>query len=46
MPNIHYELPNGYNQDFGYEKYKACEGLFDPSMIKVWPLFGKVKGHD
>ena len=37
MPNIHYEFPNGYNQDFGYEKYKACEGLFDPSMIKDLP---------
>lgn len=37
MPNIHYEFPNGYNQDFGYEKYKVCEGLFDPSMIKDLP---------
>lgn len=37
MPNIHYEFPNGYNQDFGYEKYKVCEGLFDPSIIKDLP---------
>ncbi|XP_071121849.1 actin-like protein 6B [Mytilus galloprovincialis] len=37
MPNIHYEFPNGYNQDFGFEKYKVCEGLFDPSVIKDLP---------
>lgn len=35
MPNVHYEFPNGYNHDFGYEKYKVCEGLFDPNAIKV-----------
>lgn len=37
MPNVHYEFPNGYNQDFGYEKYKVCEGLFDPNAIKDLP---------
>lgn len=35
MPCVHYEYPNGYNQDFGYERFKVCEGLFDPSVIKV-----------
>ncbi|XP_025088716.1 actin-like protein 6A isoform X2 [Pomacea canaliculata] len=34
MPCVHYEYPNGYNQDFGYERFKVCEGLFDPSVIK------------
>lgn len=34
MPSVHYEFPNGYNQDFGWERFKACEGLFDPSVIK------------
>ncbi|XP_076471335.1 actin-like protein 6A isoform X2 [Babylonia areolata] len=34
MPAVHYEFPNGYNQDFGSERFKACEGLFDPSIIK------------
>ncbi|KAL3841942.1 hypothetical protein ACJMK2_020019 [Sinanodonta woodiana] len=37
MPTIHYEFPNGYNLDFGEERFKICEGLFDPSMIKDVP---------
>lgn len=35
MPTMHYEFPNGYNQDFGAERFRVCEGLFDPSVIKV-----------
>lgn len=35
MPTVHYEFPNGYNRDFGSERFKTCEGLFDPSVIKV-----------
>ena len=35
MPTIHYELPNGYNCDFGAERLKIPEGLFDPSNAKV-----------
>lgn len=35
MPAISYEFPNGYNHDFGPEKYRIAEGLFDPSVIKV-----------
>ena len=38
MPAVHYEYPNGYNQDFGSERFKVCEGLFDPSVIKVMQL--------
>ncbi|XP_035697168.1 actin-like protein 6B [Branchiostoma floridae] len=34
MPTIHYELPNGYNQDFGSERFRVCEALFDPSVVK------------
>ncbi|CAH1785345.1 unnamed protein product [Owenia fusiformis] len=34
MPTVHYEMPNGYNIDFGSERFKICEGLFDPSVIK------------
>ncbi|KAK6184521.1 hypothetical protein SNE40_001833 [Patella caerulea] len=37
MPLFHYEFPNGYNMDFGSERFKACEGLFDPSIIKDIP---------
>ena len=34
MPLVHYELPNGYHQDFGSERFKIPEALFDPSSIK------------
>ncbi|XP_010782601.1 actin-like protein 6A, partial [Notothenia coriiceps] len=34
MPTVHYELPNGYNADFGAERLKIPEGLFDPSNAK------------
>ncbi|KAK3103473.1 hypothetical protein FSP39_019490 [Pinctada imbricata] len=37
MPTVHYEFPNGYNQDFGAERFKITEGLFDPSIIKDIP---------
>ena len=30
-----YEFPNGYNNTFGVERFKICEGLFDPSNVKV-----------
>lgn len=35
MPTVHYELPNGYNCDFGAERLRIPEGLFDPSNAKV-----------
>ena len=37
MPTSHYEFPNGYNQDFGSERFRIAEGLFDPSLIKGTP---------
>lgn len=41
MPTVHYEFPNGYNCDFGAERLKIPEGLFDPSNVKVWSQFLK-----
>ncbi|KAH8035333.1 hypothetical protein HPB51_004574 [Rhipicephalus microplus] len=35
MPTVHYEFPNGYNQDFGSERFLIPESLFDPSTIKA-----------
>ncbi len=35
MPTVHYEFPNGYNDDFGTERFRIPEGIFDPSIIKV-----------
>uniref|UniRef100_A0A224YQK8 Actin-like protein 6B n=1 Tax=Rhipicephalus zambeziensis TaxID=60191 RepID=A0A224YQK8_9ACAR len=37
MPTVHYEFPNGYNQDFGSERFLIPESLFDPSTIKSAP---------
>lgn len=39
MPTVHYEFPNGYNCDFGAERLKIPEGLFDPSNVKVKQQF-------
>lgn len=35
MPTIHHEFPNGFNQDFGTERFLIPEALFDPSNIKL-----------
>lgn len=44
MPTVHYEMPNGYNTDYGAERLRIPEGLFDPSNVKVgqaeWPWGG------
>lgn len=34
IPGVVYEFPNGYNDIFGVERFKICEGLFDPSNVK------------
>ncbi|XP_070565037.1 actin-like protein 6B [Ptychodera flava] len=34
MPQLHFEFPNGYHQDFGQERFLIPEGLFDPSVVK------------
>ncbi|KAG5876710.1 hypothetical protein JTB14_038027 [Gonioctena quinquepunctata] len=33
IPAAHYEFPCGYNQDFGSERFKLAEGLFDHPML-------------
>ena len=38
IPTQVYEFANGYNKDFGVERFKIPEGLFDPSIIKVGAL--------
>ncbi|KAG0423835.1 hypothetical protein HPB47_000407, partial [Ixodes persulcatus] len=37
MPTVHYEFPNGYNLDFGSERFMIPESLFDPTTIKGAP---------
>ncbi|XP_026767763.1 actin-like protein 6B isoform X3 [Pangasianodon hypophthalmus] len=34
MPTLHYEMPSGYNADYGAERLRIPEGLFDPSNVK------------
>lgn len=34
MPQVEYEFPNGFHDDFGVERFKISEALFDPSGIR------------
>uniref|UniRef100_A0A671M6R8 Actin-like protein 6B n=1 Tax=Sinocyclocheilus anshuiensis TaxID=1608454 RepID=A0A671M6R8_9TELE len=34
MPTVHYEMPSGYSTDYGAERLRIPEGLFDPSNVK------------
>jgi actin-related protein len=34
LPRVSYEFPNGYNTDFGEERFYIPEGLFNPSILK------------
>lgn len=33
IPSVHHEFPTGYHQDFGSERFKLAEGLFDHAML-------------
>lgn len=39
LPRVPYEFPNGFNTDFGEERYRIPEALFNPSILKVIKLF-------
>jgi len=34
LPRVTYEFPNGYNTDFGEERFRIPEVLFDPTLVK------------
>ncbi|XP_059484515.1 actin-like protein 6B [Neocloeon triangulifer] len=40
IPTVHYEFPTGYNQDFGAERFRIPEALFDPSMVRGNTMLG------
>eukprot|EP00047_Mylnosiga_fluctuans_P005309 m.239711 g.239711 ORF g.239711 m.239711 type:complete len:432 (+) comp13529_c0_seq1:29-1324(+) len=42
IPTTHYEFPNGYNANFGIERYRISEAFFDPKGHS--PVAGLV-GH-
>lgn len=33
VPMVQYEFPNGYHQDFGPERFKVAESLFDHALL-------------
>ena len=35
IPQVSYEFPNGYSNEFGIERFKISEALFDPNKIRV-----------
>lgn len=43
MPMIHYEFPNGFHKDFGVERFKIPEPLFNPTTgakAGIQPILG------
>ena len=33
LPRAAYEFPNGYNTDFGEERFRIAESLFNPAIL-------------
>lgn len=42
VPSVYYEFPHGYHQDFGHERFRIPEALFDPSVV---PMRGGLVGN-
>lgn len=43
MPTTHYEFPNGFHRDFGVERFKIPEPLFNPTngaKAGIQPILG------
>lgn len=40
IPTVHYEFPTGYHQDFGSERFRIPEALFDPSVVRGNTMLG------
>lgn len=38
IPSVHYEFPTGYHQEFGSERFKLAESLFDHTMLGAGQL--------
>ena len=43
IPSVTYELPNGFSDEYGPERFKIPEALFDPSHIRS-PHAGSMLG--
>lgn len=35
IPNVCYEFPTGYSKEFGPERFRLAEALFEPTILKV-----------
>ena len=35
IPQVSYEFPNGFHDEFGVDRFKIAEALFDPIKIRV-----------
>jgi len=35
IPQVSYEFPNGYHDEYGVDRFKIAEALFDPNKIRV-----------
>lgn len=38
IPTVHYEFPSGYHQDFGSERFRLAENLFEHTMLGAGQL--------
>eukprot|EP00049_Salpingoeca_infusionum_P023826 m.14038 g.14038 ORF g.14038 m.14038 type:complete len:485 (-) comp6119_c0_seq1:231-1685(-) len=46
IPTTHYEFPNGYNCNWGLERYRISEGLFNPYLEGLAPAKDDPKATD
>lgn len=35
IPHVPYEFPNGFNDEYGHERFKIPEALFDPNTLRL-----------
>jgi len=35
IPQVTYEFPSGYRQDYGSERFRIAEALIDPSKVRT-----------
>lgn len=45
IPHVPYEFVNGYNNEFGVERFKIPEALFDPMYVKGGVSTGLSASH-
>jgi actin-related protein len=38
VPHVPYEFPNGFNDEYGHERFKIPEALFDPNSKEAFLL--------